>query len=138
MTIAIALFSVGMFVGREKLGGGNVSTASTQQVKQLDTEVQTLRQTVAMSLLDRQSPTSRLEGISWSSRVERPDHDLVAALLTVLDHDSNINVRLSALDALGKFSGDPSVRKALVDAIPLAGFAAGANSTDRRLGAHAR
>jgi hypothetical protein len=119
VTIALALFSVGMFVGREKLGNPASPTASTEEVKRLGTEVQSLRQTVAMSLLDRQSPTSRLEGISWSSRVERPDHDLVDALLTVLDHDPNINVRLSALDALGKFTGDVRVRNAMVQAIPL-------------------
>jgi hypothetical protein len=116
--IALVLFSLGIFVGREKIADRS-ATASSDQVKRLDTEVQTLRQTVALSLLDRQSAASRLEGISWSSRVEHPDQDLVGALLTVLNHDSNINVRLSALDALGKFSNDPRVRKALTDAIPL-------------------
>jgi hypothetical protein len=80
--------------------------------------VQSLRQTVALSLLDQQSATSRLEGISWSSRVERPEPDLVSALLTMVGHDPNTNVRLSALDALEKFAGDPTVRKALVDSLP--------------------
>jgi HEAT repeat protein len=79
--------------------------------------VQILRQTVALSLLERQSATSRLEGISWSSRVEHPDSDLVSALLSTLNSDPNINVRLSALDAVEKFSGDPTVRKALVESI---------------------
>jgi HEAT repeat protein len=90
----------------------------TQEVKRLDTEVQTLRQTVALSLLERQSATSRLEGISWSSRVEHPDNDLVSALLSTLNSDPNINVRLSALDAVEKFSSDPAVRKSLVESIP--------------------
>jgi HEAT repeat protein len=119
VAIALAVFAVGMYMGRVTIGGHAPAEASNQEVKRLDTEVQSLRQTVALSLLDRQSATSRLEGISWSSRVERPDGDLVSALLAVLDHDPNINVRLSALDALGKFAGDPSVRKALVNAIPL-------------------
>jgi HEAT repeats len=115
-TIALALFVLGMYVGREKLGGQGPAT-STEEVKRLGTEVQNLRQTVALSLLERQSATSRLEGISWTNRVEHPDNDLVGALVTVLDHDPNINVRLSALDALGKFTDEASVRKALVDAI---------------------
>lgn len=112
--IAIALFAAGLYVGRVNLG----TSPGTQEVKRLDTEVQTLRQTVALSLLQRQSATSRLEGISWSSRVEHPDSDLVSALLSTLNSDANINVRLSALDAIEKFSGDPAVRKALVESIP--------------------
>jgi HEAT repeats len=113
-TLAIAVFAAGLYVGRVNLG----RSPATQEVKRLDTEVQTLRQTVALSLLERQSATSRLEGISWSSRVEHPDSDLVSALLSTLNSDPNINVRLSALDAVEKFSGDPAVRKALVESIP--------------------
>ncbi len=118
VAMALALFALGMYVGRAKLGGQG-QPESTQEVRRLGTEVQNLRQTVALSLLERQSATSRLEGISWTNRVARPDHDLVTALVTVLDHDPNINVRLSALDALGKFSDEASVRKSLVNAIPL-------------------
>ncbi len=113
-TLALALFAVGLYLGRVTVGG----QSSTAEVKRLGGEVQNLRQTVALSLLNRQSATSRLEGISWSSRVENPDRDLVSALLAVLDHDPNTNVRLSALDALGKFSGDANVRKAMVNALP--------------------
>jgi hypothetical protein len=112
--LAIALFAAGLYMGRVNAG----MSPATQEVKRLDTEVQTLRQTVALSLLERQSATSRLEGISWSSRVEHPDSDLVSALLSTLNSDPNINVRLSALDAVEKFSGDPAVRKSLVESIP--------------------
>ena len=113
-TVAVAVFAVGLYVGRMNFG----QSPGTQEVKRLDTEVQTLRQTVALSLLKRQSATSRLEGISWSSRVEHPDNDLVSALLSTLNSDPNINVRLSALDAVEKFSSDPAVRKSLVESIP--------------------
>jgi hypothetical protein len=113
--LALAVFVLGTYVGRTNLDGRG---SSTQEVKRLGTEVQTLRQTVALSLLDQQSATSRLEGISWSSRVDRPEPGLVSALLTMVDRDPNTNVRLSALDALEKFAGDPTVRKALVDSLP--------------------
>lgn len=112
--LAIAVFAAGLYIGRVNPG----TSPGTQEVKRLDTEVQTLRQTVALSLLERQSATSRLEGISWSSRVEHPDSDLVSALLSTLNSDPNINVRLSALDAVEKFSGDPAVRKTLIESIP--------------------
>jgi hypothetical protein len=112
--LAIAVFAAGLYIGRVAPG----TSPATQEVKRLDTEVQTLRQTVALSLLERQSATSRLEGISWSSRVEHPDTDLVSALLSTLNSDPNINVRLSALDAVEKFSGEPAVRKSLIESIP--------------------
>ena len=112
--IVAVVFAVGMYVGSKNLG----APPPAQDVKRLDAEVQSLRQTVALSLLERQSATSRLEGISWSSRVARPDTDLISALLDTLNHDPNINVRLSALDAVEKFSDDSSVRKALVGSLP--------------------
>lgn len=113
-TLAAAIFVLGMYAGHLALGGH----ASEQEMTQLGTEVQSLRQTVALSMLEKQSPASRLEGISWSSRVEHPDQDLVSALLTTFQRDPNINVRLSALDALEKFDGNPDVRRALVDSLP--------------------
>ena len=110
--MALALFVLGTYVGR--VGSRRVAP---DDMEQLRTQVQSLRQTVALSLLDRQSPTSRLEGVSWSNRVERPDQELISALVTVLNRDPNVNVRLSSLDALEKFAGDSGVRRALVDAI---------------------
>jgi HEAT repeats len=112
--IVVMVFGAGLFVGHKNPG----APAPAQDVKRLDAEVQSLRQTVALSLLERQSATSRLEGISWSSRVARPDGDLISALLNTLNHDPNINVRLSALDAVEKLSGDASVGKALIDSLP--------------------
>jgi len=114
-TIALALFCLGLYLGREKTGG----PASTDQVAQLHTQIQDLRRTVALSLLDRQSATSRLEGVSWSTQVEHLDPQLLSALVQTLNHDANTNVRLSSLDALEKFTDDSAVRQALVNSIQL-------------------
>jgi hypothetical protein len=114
-TMALALVALGIYVGHENRS----APGSAKDVQQLQSQVQTLRQTVALSLLDRQSATSRLEGISWSSQVQRPDPQLMAALVRTLNRDPNVNVRLSSLDALEKFIDDSTVRKALVESIPL-------------------
>ncbi len=111
LAAALGLFLLGVLVGRLHVNGRAPAEEAAQ--------VQQLRATLALSLLDRQSATARLEGVAWSSRVERPDSDLLSALLNALNHDPNVNVRLSSLDALEKFSGDVAVRKALVDSIPL-------------------
>ena len=114
---ALALFALGMFVGRVN----TVRGVSGPEIAQLRGQVEGLRQTVALSLLEGESATSRLEGVSWSTQVQRPDAELVSALLTTLNHDQNINVRLASLDALEKLAGDTAVRTALERSIPLQG-----------------
>jgi hypothetical protein len=110
--VAIGLFALGLFVGRDRS-----SSPSRDQVAQLHNQVQELRQTVALSLMDRQSATSRLEGVSWSMQVDQLDPELLKALLEALNHDPNTNVRLASLDALEKFTRDKDVRQALVNSI---------------------
>jgi hypothetical protein len=110
--VAVALFVLGLFVGRERSG-----SPSGKQIAELHTQVQELRQTVALSLMDRQSATSRLEGVSWSMQVDRLDPELLSALVHALNHDPNTNVRLASLDALEKFTRDKDVRQALVSSI---------------------
>jgi hypothetical protein len=114
VTIVLALFCLGMYVGRVSVGFGKQSNEETAR---LQAQVESLRQTVALSLLGRQSPASRLEGVTWSSQVQRPDRDLLSALISTLQTDPNTNVRLAALDALEKFSADPQVRQALINAV---------------------
>jgi hypothetical protein len=111
--IVLALFCAGMYAGRLSMGG----RAPGAETAQLQAQVQSLRETVALSLIDRQSPTSRLEAVSWSSQVAHPDRDLLSALVSTLDHDPNTNVRLAALDALEKFSDEAPVRQGMVNAL---------------------
>ena len=47
----------------------------------------------------------------------QPDQQVEQALLHAVNHDSNINVRLSAVDALAKVGNNPEVRRALVDSL---------------------
>ena len=114
VALALFVFVLGVYLGRIRMDtGGHAS-----EMAQMSAQVQSLRELVALSLLDRQSATSRLEGVSWSSRVDRPDDELLTALLTALNHDSNVNVRLSSLDALERFADNRTVRKALISSIP--------------------
>jgi hypothetical protein len=43
----------------------------------------------------------------------QPDPQVEQALLYAAGHDSNVNVRLSAVDALEKYAADPNVRRVL-------------------------
>ncbi|MGA2772618.1 MAG: HEAT repeat domain-containing protein [Bryobacteraceae bacterium] len=113
--LALALLMVGVFLGRyvaEPRGAG-------PEVAQLRGQVESLRQLVTLSLLQEQSPSSRLRGVTYSYQLAQPDAQVEQALLYAVNHDSNVNVRLSAVDALEKYAANPRIRGALANAVPV-------------------
>jgi hypothetical protein len=111
--IAAGLLVMGIFAGRYV----GMPSQENPEVAQLKGQVENLRQMVALSMLQQQSPSARLRGVSYSEQMSQPDRQVQQALLFAVSHDSNVNVRLSAVDALQKFAGDPEVIRAMVDAI---------------------
>jgi anti-sigma factor RsiW len=109
--IAAAL-ALGFFVGSIL----NTRRDNTQ-LSQLRTEVGNMRQLVALSLLQQQSASDRLQGVNWTYRVERSDTEVLSALLYTVNHDTNVNVRLAAVDALRTFAESPVARRGLVQAM---------------------
>ena len=49
--------------------------------------------------------------------MENPANETLEALLYTLNHDPNLNVRLSAVDALYLFTGHPLVKQGLLDSL---------------------
>jgi len=121
VAMAAALVVAGIFAGRYAghYAGEAQPKITNPEVAQLQGQVESLRQLVALSMLQQQSPSARLRGVSYSEQMAQPDHQVEQALLFAVSHDSNVNVRLSAVDALQKFAGDPDVIRAMVDAIPV-------------------
>lgn len=73
------------------------------------------KQTVVLAgLYNRQSAASRINAIAAASRLKNNGHEVVDALVQVLDKDPNTNVRLAALDGLTRFYKEADVRKKLV------------------------
>lgn len=89
------------------------------EVAQLRQEVQNMRQTLAVSLLDKQSAIDRLRGVNLSQGMEAPDSTLLEALLDTLNSDPNVNVRLAAVDALYLFYDNPVVKEGVLQALSL-------------------
>ncbi len=110
-----AAFSVALVLAGAALGH---FARPNSEVTQLKGEVESMRQLVTLSLLQQQSPSARLRGITYSYQVERPDAQVEKALLYTVSHDNNVNVRLSAVDALQKYARVPEISQALIDAIP--------------------
>jgi hypothetical protein len=109
--IALSLLAIGVFAGA-RFENRRTDLAALRQ------EVQSTRAMVALSLLQQRSPADRLQGIAWTSRVDTPNDDVLTALLATLDTDTNINVRLAAVDALASATHAPRAREGLRDALP--------------------
>jgi hypothetical protein len=117
--MAIAMLLLGVVGGRWLLAPRSSEPTATAELSQLRGQVESLRQLVALSLLQEQSPSSRLRGVTYSYQISQPDREVTQALLHAVNHDTNVNVRLSAVDALAKFATDPNVRQALIDSLPM-------------------
>jgi len=113
--MAAGLLLAGILCGRllpQSGAGGNPEMA------QLRAQVESLHQMVAISMLQQQSPSARMRGVTYTEKISQPDPQVLDALLQAVNHDSNVNVRLSAVDALQKFASDPEVSRAMVNSIP--------------------
>jgi len=87
------------------------------EIARLRDEVGGLRELLTLSLLQQQSASERLRGVSWSAQVQQPEEPVLSALLQTLNSDPNVNVRLAALDALQHFSSLRGVREGLLQAL---------------------
>jgi len=110
---AVSLLIVGL------VGGYMISKYQRQQEKlaAIEAEVQKTKQ-MMMSMLDNQhSASQRMIGATVALQIKKMDPQILGALINALNEDPNTNVRLAALDALGKFHQEPTVRKALIAAL---------------------
>ncbi len=110
---AALLLAAGIHVGRELAP----PTLAPTDVSALREEVRDLRQMVTLSLMQQQSASERLKGVSWSNQLDRPGNEVVAALIDTLMHDANVNVRLASIDALKRFAEREVVRSAAIHAL---------------------
>jgi|HubBroStandDraft_6_1064221.scaffolds.fasta_scaffold151702_2 anti-sigma factor RsiW len=110
-----ALLLIGLYAGTHL--NNRTTTASSDEIASLHAEVTSMRQLVALSMLQQQSASERLQGVSWSTREDHLDPQVQAALMRTLRSDGSVDVRLAALDALSRHSSQPLVRKNVLDAL---------------------
>ncbi len=116
---AAAMLVIGLGIGYELRPGGvgPESPNARAEVKQLSDEVSSMRQMVALSLLQQQSAGERLRGVSYAYQAPSTDTQVLTALLATVNNDESLNVRLSAVDALRAFGASPVVREAVIQSI---------------------
>ncbi len=108
--LAASLLLVGVVIGRSTASAPAPSAPPPAGIAEVRSELRDMRQMLTLSLLQQQSATERLRGVSWTSQIDQPGNEVVSALLDTLLHDPNVNVRLAAVDALRRVSDRPDVR----------------------------
>ena len=108
-----ALLLIGVFAGNRFAG----AQSQGSQIAVLQEQLDRMRQLVVLSMLQQQSASERLQGVSFSQRDTQLDPQVTAALLHTLRYDGSVDVRLAALDALSKHSGQPQVKNGVLDAL---------------------
>jgi hypothetical protein len=110
---ALALL-VGTGVGALVLGRG----VAGGEIRELRGEVRSLNELVTLSMLEDSSASDRLQGVSFGAQMDRPDRQVVAALVSAATSDPNVNVRLAAIEALAPRAGQPPIFARLVRSLP--------------------
>lgn len=112
-TLPVLVVLVGFIAGYTLASSRTVNL----EIRSLKHEIRNIRQSAAISMLQQESASDRLNGISWSTMVENPDEDTLKSLLHVLNHDPSTNVRLAAVDALFLFSDNKLVKHGLIQSL---------------------
>jgi anti-sigma factor RsiW len=110
-----ALLLIGLYAGTHV--GNRIAPEHTDEIASLHAEVASMRQLVALSMMQQQSASERLQGVSWSMREAQLDPQVQIALLRTLRSDGSVDVRLAALDALSRHAAQPVVRNNVLDAL---------------------
>ena len=109
----IALFLLGWFAA----GWSGSAPARNSQMANLAGEVKQLKETLVLTMMQQNSPMERIKAVNMVSEFDEADSQIIESLVGMLNHDSNDNVRLLALDALIRFSSIPEVRENLIASI---------------------
>jgi hypothetical protein len=108
---SIILIASGVFIGTLFTFD---HTGSGDDVAGLKTEVKEMKETLMFNLLTGESASERIKAVSYADEIEDPDNKIVTALITTMNEDKNVNVRLAALYAVAKYADDRTVSNALI------------------------
>jgi hypothetical protein len=111
--LATLLIGLGLAAGAFLSGRGN----GGGELEALRRELHSTRQMVVLSMMTQQSASERLEGVSTTRTLRRPDPEVREALFQTFESDPNVNVRLAALDALRPMLSQPGLLKRLLDSL---------------------
>lgn len=79
--------------------------------------IQDVQKRMILAMLKQESASARLQAVNYSYDMTMADDTLLNALIRTLDYDPSINVRMAAVDAVGRFGKSNLVRNSLVNSL---------------------
>jgi anti-sigma factor RsiW len=107
------LIMAGLVIGYEI----NKNQEHERELVELKQQIEENRLLMLAMLDNQQSASQRMVGVSVAYELETADDQIVQVLVKTLNEDTNSNVRLAALEALGKFSSEEVVRQSLIKSL---------------------
>jgi hypothetical protein len=113
--VGLASLTMGLFIGWWMLPSQN----QKEDISQLSSEIQAMKEMMMLTLIEQPRAQERIRAVNLTSSLPKTDEKVITALITTLNHDDNLNVRLAALESLLRFKDQPGVRHALIDALSM-------------------
>lgn len=80
--------------------GFAINSGSDQDMESLVSEVQTMKEMMALTLMDQPVAQDRMRAVSMVEELESTDDKVMKALIKTLNEDPSINVRLKVVESL--------------------------------------
>lgn len=113
--VGLASLTMGLFIGWWMLPSQN----QKEDISQLSSEIQDMKEMMMLTLIEQPKAQERIRAVNLTSELPDADGKVVKALISTLNHDDNLNVRLASLESLLRFRDEPGVRHALIDALKM-------------------
>jgi len=107
--LVIAGFGMGLLTTGVLAPGGAMRSMQREMVQ--------MKQLLAGSLLQQQSPSYRIMGANQSANISRLDPTLIQILSDTLNGDANVNVRLATVDAIYRHRRHPQIRQLAAESL---------------------
>ena len=88
-------------------------------VDQLAAEVQDIKQMLMLTMIEKPQAQERIKAVNLTKELPRATAKVTDALISTLNQDPSINVRLEALEALIPYGNQTEVRQALIQSITM-------------------
>jgi hypothetical protein len=118
VVLLVGGIGIGLWVSSRKVSSPNPNPNTPEQLAAMQKEIKEMKEVLMFSLIDNESASQRIKAVSYTEEMSNPDQKVINALVSTLNHDKNINVRLAALYSLGSWADNQMVRDSLVASLP--------------------
>ena len=92
----------------------NIRQSDFQALQQ---ELKDMKEMVIMTMMKQESASERIKGVLTVYELKEADEEILNALITTMNYDDNVNVRMAAVEALTYYADYELVKKAFIQAL---------------------